>query len=94
MDFEKLKHYGKWWLDHGHIYLQYYCVMEILVMGALMFMFREQLQFLYENYRDMEEAVLLVFAAFPTATWAMMKDTWNSMNLNLPKPPTPPSIEE
>lgn len=68
-------------MKNGHIYLQQYCIAEIVFMIFLAKMFQEQTSFIYQNYQNLSEYQMAAILPFPLATWAMMKDVWNSMNI-------------
>jgi len=72
-------------LDCGHVYLQQYCVSEIIFMVFLAGMFNEQTQFIYNNYASLSEWQMAAILPFPLATWAMMKDVWSSINIEYKK---------
>lgn len=87
--YERFKKNGKWWLDNGHLYLQYYCVSEIICLIVLFTLFSEQMDFLFANYSEMSDWAFAGFSSFPAATWLMIKDVWVSINSPLHRMPPP-----
>lgn len=85
---------AKWWLDNGHIYLQQYNILEIIVLIVLLNLFLKQADFIMQNYSLMNEWQLLGLAQFPLAIWAMLGTVWKSINTDLPTQPLKDNIVE